>query len=131
MGKYIEKASLLAELKRLTGLAYDRYLDTPTVSPCSERYYAQYSERAALKDMVEHFPTAEESGGLVELPCRVGDTVYFRTYKAGTDIGIQPHEVTGIRVLIQTKGADIPIWEFGKDVFLSLEEAERNERSEV
>ncbi|MCI8589700.1 MAG: hypothetical protein HFE77_03200 [Clostridiales bacterium] len=50
--------------------------------------------------------------------------MYYRTYKAGTDIGIQPHEVTGIRVLVQTKGADIPIGDIGKDVFLSLEEAE-------
>ena len=63
----------------------------------------------------------------IPAPCAVGDTVYYRTYKnnGSTDIGIQPHEVIGIKTIVQTKGADIPIEAFDKDVFTSRYEAER------
>lgn len=41
---------------------------------------------------------ADKDGRVVVLPCKVGDTVYFRTYDCnGTvDLGIQPHKVTAI-----------------------------------
>lgn len=66
----------------------------------------------------------------VELPCKVGDMIWFDTYKRGNSIGIQPHKVDRIDVvlvcgekeLIETK---IPIWRIGKTVFLTKEEAER------
>lgn len=69
----------------------------------------------------------------VELPCKVGDEVWFDTYKRGNSIGIQPHKVDRIDVvlvcgekeLIETK---IPIWQIGKTVFLTKEEAERKLR---
>jgi len=69
------------------------------------------------------------SCGVIVPPCRVGDTVYYRTYEnnGSEDIGLQPHEVIGIKTIVQTKGADIPIEAFGKDVFLSKKEAERME----
>ena len=68
----------------------------------------------------------------VEIPCKVGDDVWFNTFKknATVCIGIQPHKVDRIDVclvcgekeLIETK---IPIWRIGKTVFLTKEEAER------
>ena len=47
-----------------------------------------------LRELAE----ADRDGRLVVLPCKVGDTVYFRTYDCnGTvDLGIQPHKVTAI-----------------------------------
>ena len=65
----------------------------------------------------------------ITTPCAVGDTVYYRTYEnnGSTDIGIQPHEVIGIKTIVQTKGADISIEAFGKNVFMSKEEAGRVE----
>ena len=46
-----------------------------------------------LRELAE----ADKDGRLV-VPCKVGDTVYFRTYDCnGTvDLGIQPHKVTAI-----------------------------------
>lgn len=74
----------------------------------------------------------EEQGLLIKLPCKVGDTVWFKTYKKSATIceGIQPHTVdridveliTDIKSLVPTK---IYSWEIGKKVFLTLEEAEK------
>ena len=67
----------------------------------------------------------------VHLPCKVGDTIYFDTYKRGENIGVQPHKVGKVVVIVSTTrkfgfvGADIPDWEFGKTVFLTREEAEK------
>ena len=49
-------------------------------------------------DRLEGLAEADKDGRLVVLPCKVGDTVYFRTYDCnGTvDLGIQPHKVTAI-----------------------------------
>ena len=67
----------------------------------------------------------------VHLPCKVGDTIYFDTCKRGENIGVQPHKVGKVVVIVSTYrkfgcvGADIPDWEFGKTVFLTREEAEK------
>jgi hypothetical protein len=68
----------------------------------------------------------------VELPCEVGQTVWFETWKKnGTEcIGIQPHKIDRIDIdfvcdaknFIETK---IPNYMIGKTVFLSREEAEK------
>ena len=72
-------------------------------------------------------------------PCKVGDTVWFETYKknATVCIGIQPHIVDRIDVncVCDTKNVistSLPSWMFGKTVFLSREDAEKalKERSE-
>lgn len=71
------------------------------------------------------------ANGVIMLPCKVGNTIYFDTYKRGESIGIQPHKVANISIVVSTErpfgcvGADIYDWEFGKTVFLSREEAER------
>ena len=68
-----------------------------------------------------------DEGKLVYLPCKIGDFVYFDTYinNARTSIGIKPHEIRDIEVIYCADGADIPEWEIGKTVFLTLEEAEK------
>ena len=71
------------------------------------------------------------ANGVIVPPCKVGDTVWFDTYKKnGTvSLGIQPHKVDRIDVicvvgekeLIETKLHD---WYFGESVFFTKEEAE-------
>ena len=72
------------------------------------------------------------ANGVIVPPCKVGDTVWFDTYKkSGTvSLGIQPHKVDRIDVicvvgekeLVETKLHD---WYFGDSVFLTREEAEQ------
>ena len=72
---------------------------------------------------------ADKDGRVLILPCKVGDTVWFKTYKnsARECIGIQPHEVTRISVDIIVPGEfvdiGIPVEQIGDRVFLSKAEA--------
>ena len=69
--------------------------------------------------------------GVIVPPCKVGDTIYFETYRCGESIGVQPHKVAKINVVVTIErpfgsvGAEIPDWQFGKYVFLTREEAEK------
>ena len=82
---------------------------------------------------VHHYVYIEdkiENGTLREVPCNVGDTIYFDTYRRGDSIGVQPHKVARVRFVVGIEatpgnlGADIPEYEFGKSVFFTAEEAE-------
>lgn len=70
------------------------------------------------------------ANGIIVPPCKAGDTIYFDTYKHGESIGIQPHKVANVSIVVSTErpfgcvGADIYDREFGKTVFLTREEAE-------
>lgn len=71
------------------------------------------------------------ANGVIVPPCKVGDTVWFNTFKqnASVCVGVQPHKVDHIEVtlicdsdnLVKTR---IPDWRIGKDVFLTREDAE-------
>ena len=73
-----------------------------------------------------------ENGTLVELPCKVGDTVYYETFinNGSESVGIQPHEVKSIYTSIVTSNFGgyaytiVKLDEFGKTVFLTKTEAE-------
>ena len=71
------------------------------------------------------------ANGAILPPCKVGDTIYFETYRRGESIGVQPHKVAKINVVVTIErpfgsvGAEIPDWQFGKYVFLTHEEAEK------
>ena len=73
---------------------------------------------------------ADKEGRAVILPCKVGDTVYFRTYDCnGTvDLGIQPHKVTAIVRLAIVRGrydfVGLSPRQYGVSWFLTREEAE-------
>ena len=81
---------------------------------------------ARLRELAE----ADKAGWLVVLPCKVGDTVYFRTYDCnGTvDLGIQPHKVTAIvgRAIVSGRYTDAVLLpgQYGVSWFLTREEAE-------
>ena len=72
---------------------------------------------------------ADKDGRVVVLPCKVGDKVWFETYKnnARDCIGVQPHEVTRISASIIVPGEivdiGIPVDQIGVSVFLSEAEA--------
>ena len=76
---------------------------------------------ARLRELAE----ADKDGRVVVLPCKVGDTVWFKTYKnnARDCIGVQPHEVTRISASIIVPGEivdiGIPVDQIGVRVFLS------------
>lgn len=80
---------------------------------------------ARLRELAE----ADKDGRVVILPCKVGDTVWFKTYKnnARDCIGVQPHEVTRISASIIVPGEivdiGIPVDQIGVRVFLSETEA--------
>lgn len=80
-----------------------------------------------LRELAE----ADKDGRLVVLPCKVGDTVYFRTYDCnGTvDLGIQPHKVTAIvgHAIVRGRYTDVGLLpgQYGVSWFLTREEAEK------
>ena len=89
----------------------------------------KHVNRKRLKELIE----ADKDGRVVVLPCKVGDTVYFRTYDCnGTvDLGIQPHKVTDIMgntiVRVRGKYTDVGLLldQYGISWFLTREEAEK------
>ena len=86
---------------------------------------AEQAGVARLRELAE----ADKDGRVVVLPCKVGDTVWFKTYKnnARDCIGVQPHEVTRISASIIVPGEivdiGIPVDQIGVRVFLSETEA--------
>ena len=80
-------------------------------------------------DRLRELAEADKDGRVVVLPCKVGDTVWFKTYKnnARDCIGVQPHEVTRISASIIVPGEivdiGIPVEQIGVSVFLSETEA--------
>lgn len=72
------------------------------------------------------------ANGVIVPPCKVGDKVWFNTFKknATVCVGIQPHIVDRIDVICvcDTKNlveTNIRDWEFGQSVFLTKAEAEK------
>ena len=82
-------------------------------------------------DRLRELAKSDKDGRLVVLPCKVGDTVYLRTYDCnGTvDLGIQPHKVTAIvgRAIVSGRYTDAVLLpgQYGVSWFLTREEAEK------
>lgn len=82
-------------------------------------------------DRLEELAEADKDGRLVVLPCKVGDTVYFRTYDCnGTvDLGIQPNKVTAIvgHAIVRGRYTDVGLLpgQYGVSWFLTREAAEK------
>lgn len=87
------------------------------------------TEQLTLLKHIRELAEADEDGRVLILPCKVGDTVWFKTYKnnARDCIGVQPHEVTRISASIIVPGEivdiGIPVDQIGVRVFLSETEA--------
>lgn len=91
--------------------------------------YEDIAELCGGIDRLRELAEADKDGRCVVLPCKVGDTVWFKTYKnnARDCIGVQPHEVTRISASIIVPGEivdiGIPVDQIGVRVFLSETEA--------
>jgi hypothetical protein len=87
------------------------------------------TEQLTLLKHIRELAEADKDGRVLILPCKVGDTVWFKTYKnnARDCIGVQPHEVTRISASIIVPGEivdiGIPVDQIGVRVFLSETEA--------
>lgn len=88
------------------------------------------SQRRAW-ERLKHYEDLQEQGRLVELPCKIGDSVYCvraETREIVVD-KVSDFDVWSIRqgvkmrLTLQTHN-DYVVGEFGKTVFLNLEEAE-------
>lgn len=92
---------------------------------CQENILAQAADR------LEGWIKAYGEWRIVVLPCKVGDTVYFRTYDCnGTvDLGIQPHKVTAIvgHAIVCGRYTDVGLLpgQYGVSWFLTREAAEK------
>lgn len=66
---------------------------------------------------------ADIEGRVVVLPCKVGGTIWFETWRGGENLGIQPHVVKRIAVSVIVDGPmvdiGLPVEEFCKTYFLS------------
>ena len=88
-----------------------------------------FSDDPSEVERLRELYKADKDGRVVILTCKVGDMVWFKTYKnsARECIGIQPHEVTRILVEIIVPGEfvdiGIPVDQIGTRVFLSEVEA--------
>lgn len=76
-----------------------------------------------------------ENGTLVELPCKVGDTLY-RFYATECVIPVKVERITiaSIAILVETTYGNFLLQEVGRDIFLTKAEAEKRlkeERGEV
>ena len=91
--------------------------------------YEDIAELCGGFDRLRELAEADKYGRVVILPCKVCDTVWFKTYKnnARDCIGVQPHEVTRISASIIVPGEivdiGIPVDQIGVRVFLSETEA--------
>ena len=118
-------------------IAQCKEIPCPYNGACSQRKV--WERLKAYEDMVRDISTdrlrelaeADKDGRLVVLPCKVGDTVYFRTYDCnGTvDLGIQPHKVTAIvgHAIVCGRYTDVGLLpdQYGVSWFLTREAAEK------
>ena len=89
-----------------------------------------FSDDTSKAERIRELLKADRDGRVVVLPCKVGDTVYFRTYdyNGTVDLGIQPHKVTAIvgYAIVCGKYTDVGLLpaQYGVSWFLTREEAE-------
>lgn len=112
-----------------------QYLDTGMTPEQCENAKAiiesAFSDDTSKAERIRELLKADRAGRLVVLPCKVGDTVYFRTYDCnGTvDLGIQPHKVTAIvgHAIVRGKYTDVGLLpgQYGVSWFLAREAAEK------
>lgn len=107
------------------------YFDTHEVGDLCVKEIIKNALDLIARQQAEIERLQKDKSEWVHLPCKVGDTIYFDTYRRGENMGVQPHKVAKVEVVVSTErqfgsvGAEIPDWQFGKTVFLTREEAER------
>ena len=106
----------MSEYKRLT----ERYSDEIEIKACTTCETPTCDGCGMKKEILNRLADLEdkiEEGKLVELPCKVGDTVYQ------TD-GIRVYESVVKNIIFDTSGEAFDKSAIGKDIFLTREAAE-------
>lgn len=92
--------------------------------PCGEN---SYTYKGLLLEALGKYEDADEQGLLLRLPCKIGDTIYFKAYEQAivntmvTDILIDSTDI----VIYDELANRFHINDFGKTVFLTKAEAEQ------
>lgn len=116
----------MSDMERLTmtsekgGVAFTFDLDI-TCKPSEAQKILRLAER------LKHYEDLAEQGRLIELPCKVGDTVWFvneRIYECIVDSYVIYKTNVGISLKYCMGSAYVDIFFFGKTVFLTKAEAE-------
>lgn len=108
-----------------TGLTPDQVLNAKIIIESA------FSDDTSKAERIREMLIADKDGRVVVLPCKVGDMVWFKTFKDNgkTCIGIQPHNVAGTRVCVMAEGkffpVELPLGGLGEQWFLTREEAEK------
>ena len=110
--EYIDRWEFMEELTKLEKTADEHH---------------KFGIELAMLKLGEH-----READVVELPCKIGDTVYFETFDTVNNrcVGIQPHKITDFRLdmMVERKFCCPITWlpheDFGQFVFLTKEEAE-------
>ena len=108
-----------------TGLTPDQVLNAKIIIESA------FSDDTSKAERIREMLIADKDGRVVVLPCKVGDMVWFKTFKDNgkTCIGIQPHNVAGTHVCVMAEGkffpVELPLGGLGKQWFLTREEAEK------
>lgn len=82
--------------------------------------WVEQHDYISAAEKLADYEDAEEQGLLLRLPCKVGDSVYRFWYADGKAYKVQTQVIRTLANLV----AIMESGEFGKSVFLSLEEAE-------
>lgn len=112
-----------------------KYLETTTMNNPIKKYW-EHKQVAEYLRKLKDYEDLEEQGRLAKLPCKVGDDVYVKmasyskTHYAEAEVRDFVHFIShGFCVVVTSKYFDkenIPFSEFGKTVFLTKSEAEKN-----
>ncbi len=130
---FSETNALTDALNRLA--AYEDSEMTPAEIQAFIELWKKAAERVGFIkehdiDHLQELVQAEAEGRLVTLPCKVGDTVWFKTYEhnGSVCVGVRPYKVlrfkTAAIVHSDYDDIDLPMRDFGKTVFRTREEAE-------
>lgn len=115
--------------ERINGEIYKKGNCESPCSKCDKEFYCD--ELEDMMNKLAHYEDLEEQGLLLELPCKVGDTVWaiFPTWTP-MECEVVAIEILTSTVNIETKvvdsDADRIFWpaDFGNTVFLTKEETE-------
>ena len=120
------------DYKKLTDEELSDFLQRAAVQLCPELTQQLLSIGLELVG----YRTKIENGTLIELSCKVGDTVYYETFNQSGSVGVKPHKVIGFILEVMTQNIDgfgctsVPIRDFGETVFLTEAEAKLKELQE-
>jgi len=102
--------------ERWTNSSFAKSLNAVKYKTLEDKFYIRLAE---LEDKIEN-------GTLVELPCKVGDTLY-RFYATERVIPVKVERITiaSTAILVETTYGNFLLQEVGRDIFLTKAEAEK------